>query len=93
MARSRNPQRGDFTRGTPKKSNAGRRSPAEKISKDEKLTAGQKQALTDLELGQRYAGRTFKQYKSPEDKPVVKRRPPMPNESTRTDMDRHGDAG
>ncbi|MGN6368229.1 MAG: hypothetical protein ACTHN5_08225 [Phycisphaerae bacterium] len=95
MARSRNvlkSMKGKFTRGKPKATGrAAGPPPLEKLDqKTRKLKPEQRDAIEGLELGARYAGRTFKRTGSPNDKPTTRRRPPMPNESDRTDMDRHG---
>jgi hypothetical protein len=95
MARSRNvlkSMKGKFTRGKPKTEGRGAGPvPLDKMAKKlEKLPEKQREALEGLELGARYAGRTFKRAGSQRDTPTVRRRPPMPNESDRTDMDRRG---
>lgn len=86
--------RGDFTRGNPKPdgkvANASGVSP-DKLDRLDKLPPGQKQAIEDLQLGRSNgAGMEFKQHESEPDSPTVDQRPPMPNESPRTDQDRRG---
>jgi hypothetical protein len=86
--------RGDFTRGNPKPdskvANASGVSP-DKLDRLDKLPPGQKQALEDLQLGRsNAAGAEFKHHGSEPNAPTVPPRPPMPNESPRTDQDRHG---
>jgi hypothetical protein len=57
------------------------------------LAPQQAQAIRSLEFGRGSAGREFKEHGSEPDRPVVEQRPPMPNESPRTDMDQSGTGG
>jgi hypothetical protein len=59
----------------------------------DKLPEKQAEAIRSLEFGRSSAGREFKEHGSEPDTPIVDQRPPMPNESTRTDMDRYGTGG
>jgi hypothetical protein len=84
----------DATRGNPKPD--GKIKHAAGVSPDElqkldELPPGQRQALEDLQLGRTNgAGLEFKHHESEPDHSTVPQRPPMPNESTRTDQDRLG---
>ena len=66
--------------------------PVDKIAdRTAKLGPGQKTAIEAQELGIRPAGREFKHRGDiPQNTPAVKPRPPMANESERTDQNRHG---
>jgi hypothetical protein len=86
--------RGNFTRGEPKPDskvkNAAGVQP-DKLERLDELPPGQKQAIEDLQLGRSNgAGMEFKEHQTQPDTPIVDQRPPMPNESPRTDQDRRG---
>lgn len=91
MPRSRNPQRGDFTRGKAKPTKPPGPSESDaKLERLNRLPGHQAEALKALEFGTSPAGREFKQHGSEPDTPIVDQPLPMPNESDRTDLDRHG---
>jgi hypothetical protein len=93
MSRSRPEKKGEFTRKEPKTKTPAAGASADQAGRREKLPPEQAQAIKSLEFGTSAAGREFKEHGSEPDRPVVNMRPPMPNESTRTDMDRHGTGG
>jgi hypothetical protein len=92
--RNSNAQRGDFTRGKPKPNTRAAAGPDSenktKLERLNKLPEHQAEAIKALEFGTSAAGREFKQHGSEPDTPIVDQRPPMPNESARTDQDRRG---
>jgi mRNA-degrading endonuclease RelE of RelBE toxin-antitoxin system len=59
---------------------------AEKLKK---LPEKQREALESLELGARYAGRTFKRAGSQRDTPTLRRRPPAPIDTDHADENRN----
>jgi hypothetical protein len=90
--RNSNAQRGDFSRKEPKENTRAAAGPSadRKLERVNKLPGHQAEAIKALEFGTSPAGREFKQHGSEPDTPIVDMRPPMPNESARTDQDRHG---
>jgi hypothetical protein len=92
--RNSNAQRGDFSRGEPNENTRAASGPSAehdaKLERLSKLPGHQGEAIKALEFGISSAGREFKEHGSEPDKPIVDMRPQTPNESPRTDQDRHG---
>ena len=98
MARTKssNDPRGNFSRKDAKPNQhvaAGPSADPKEQKRLDRLPPNQAEAIKSQELGRGSAGREFKEHGSEPDKPIVEQRPPMPNESTRTDMDDHGHGG